>query len=108
MSNSHASLWRRARFFGVDVATGAELTVSRRPEQHSPMSSRENMRGLVAMLVAVGSLALMDGALKTLSPHYAALEIAAIRGWSALPATLAMVLLSGGFAQLRSTRLGLQ
>lgn len=51
-----------------------------------------NLRGIVAMLLAVASFACMDAVLKTLSSHYPVLQIAALRGLTALP--LVMLYLS--------------
>jgi drug/metabolite transporter (DMT)-like permease len=59
------------------------------------------------MIVAVGALALMDACMKILSPHYSAMQIAAIRGMSALPIVVVWVALQGGFAQLLRVRIGL-
>ena len=44
-----------------------------------------NLRSIAAMLVAVGFFAFMDTILKVLSTRYPALQIAAMRGWVALP-----------------------
>jgi len=44
-----------------------------------------NLRGMIAMVVAVGFFAFMDTLLKVLSTRYPALQIAALRGWVALP-----------------------
>jgi len=44
-----------------------------------------NLRSIVAMLLAVGCFALMDAVLKTLSTRYPVLQIAALRGLTALP-----------------------
>lgn len=59
------------------------------------------------MILAVGSLALMDACLKTLSPHYPAMQVTAIRGLSTLPIATAWVWAQGGFGQLRHVRFGL-
>jgi drug/metabolite transporter (DMT)-like permease len=67
-------------------------------------TSRENLRGVAAMLVAVATLSLMDGCLKVLSPHYAPLQVASIRGLSTLPVVLVWVTVSGGFGQLVRVR----
>jgi drug/metabolite transporter (DMT)-like permease len=67
----------------------------------------DNLRGAVAMIIAVGALALMDACLKTLSPHYSAMQIAAIRGLSTLPIALLWVAVQGGFGQLLRVRFGL-
>jgi drug/metabolite transporter (DMT)-like permease len=44
-----------------------------------------NLRSIAAMLVAVGFFAFMDTLLKLLSARYPALQVAALRGWVALP-----------------------
>lgn len=59
------------------------------------------------MIIAVGALALMDACLKTLSPHYSAMQIAAMRGLSTLPIALLWVAVQGGFGQLLRVRFGL-
>ena len=66
--------------------------------------ARDNLRGLTAMLVAVGALSLMDACLKVLAPHYTSLQVASLRGFSTLPVVLVWVALSGGFAQLLRVR----
>jgi drug/metabolite transporter (DMT)-like permease len=63
-----------------------------------------NLKGLTAMLIAVGALSLMDGCLKFLSPHYPALQVASMRGLSTLPIVLTWVAFTGGFAQLLRVR----
>ena len=67
----------------------------------------DNLRGAMAMLVAVGALALMDVCLKILSPHYSPMQVTAIRGMSALPIALVWVAVRGGFAPLLRARLPL-
>ncbi|MBX3611126.1 MAG: DMT family transporter [Hydrogenophaga sp.] len=47
-----------------------------------------NLRSIVSMLIAVGCFALMDAVLKTLSGRYPALQVAALRGATALPLVL--------------------
>jgi drug/metabolite transporter (DMT)-like permease len=47
-----------------------------------------NLRSIAAMLVAVFFFALMDSLLKLLSAHYPAAQVAALRGWTALPLVL--------------------
>ena len=63
-----------------------------------------NLRGIVFMLAAVVAFSLMDVCLKLLSPHYPAMQVAALRGLTSLPLVLIWVALSGGFAQVRSRR----
>ncbi len=55
------------------------------PPRHAPSG---NLRSIVAMLVAVGFFALMDAVLKALSARYPVLQIAALRGLTALPLVL--------------------
>ncbi len=54
------------------------------------------LRAAIAMLIAVAFFALMDAGLKLLSPHYPSLQLAALRGVSALPLVLVWALLSVG------------
>ena len=44
-----------------------------------------NLRSILAMLVAMGSFSLMDAVLKTLAGSYPTLQVAALRGLTALP-----------------------
>lgn len=44
-----------------------------------------NLRSILAMLAAMGSFSLMDAALKTLAGSYPTLQVAALRGLTALP-----------------------
>jgi drug/metabolite transporter (DMT)-like permease len=53
------------------------------PLSHQPASG--NLRSISFMLVAVGFFAFMDAVLKTLSATYPVLQIAALRGITALP-----------------------
>jgi drug/metabolite transporter (DMT)-like permease len=53
------------------------------------------------MLVAVAAFSVMDALMKLLSGHYAALQVAFIRGAAALPFVLLPVLLRGRLARLR-------
>jgi drug/metabolite transporter (DMT)-like permease len=53
------------------------------------------------MLVAVAAFAVMDALLKLLSGHYAALQVAFIRGAAALPFVLLPILMRGRLARLR-------
>jgi drug/metabolite transporter (DMT)-like permease len=51
----------------------------------------QTMRGVVAILLAMGSFSLMDVSLKVLSAHYPPLQVAALRGLTALPLVLVYV-----------------
>jgi drug/metabolite transporter (DMT)-like permease len=53
------------------------------------------------MLVSVAAFSVMDAMMKLLSEHYAALQVAFIRGAAALPFVLLPVLLRGRLARLR-------
>lgn len=68
------------------------------------MSSTNNLRGIVAMLLAVGLFSLMDGGLKHLSGHHPPMQVAAIRGLSSLPLVLLWVLATGAGASLLRIR----
>ena len=65
---------------------------------------RANLRGIAWMLVAVGALSLMDACMKHLSPHFPAMQVAALRGLTSLPIVVAWVALSGGFARIFRVR----
>jgi len=75
--------------------------------RQSYSEARENLTGAAIMVVAVGAFSLMDGGLKTLSPHYSAVQVPAIRGLAALPITFVWIALTGGFRQLWPVRIGL-
>jgi drug/metabolite transporter (DMT)-like permease len=49
------------------------------------MSKSSDLRGILAMLGAVGAFSLMDAVMKTLSASYPPMQVAALRGLSALP-----------------------
>lgn len=51
-----------------------------------------NLRGIVAMVAAVGCFSLMDALLKALSANYPAMQVAALRGGAALPLVVLYVL----------------
>jgi drug/metabolite transporter (DMT)-like permease len=74
------------------------------PDVKHTTKSRDNLRGVAAMIVAVGALSLMDASIKILAPHYAPLQVASLRGLSTLPLVLAWVAWSGGFGQLLRVR----
>lgn len=68
------------------------------------MSTTNNLRGIVAMLLAVGLFSLMDGGLKHLAGHHPPMQVAAIRGLSSLPLVLLWVLATGAGAGLLRIR----
>jgi len=64
----------------------------------------DNRRGIAAMLMAAGLFSLMDTGLKLLSPHYPAIEVAALRGLSSLPLIVGYVAWRGGFRRIFEIR----
>ncbi|MGE0349547.1 DMT family transporter [Hydrogenophaga sp.] len=56
-----------------------------------------NLRSIVCMLAAVGFFALMDAVLKALSARYPVLQIAALRGLTALPLVLLYIAWRGAW-----------
>jgi drug/metabolite transporter (DMT)-like permease len=56
-----------------------------------PTTRSSNLRGIAAMLLAVAMLSLMDAGLKLLTPHYPAMQVAAMRALSSLPLVVAYV-----------------
>lgn len=67
----------------------------------------DNLRGGAIMLVAVGSLALMDAGMKVLSAAYPPLQVASMRAMASLPLIVVWIGVTGGFAQLLRIRVGL-
>lgn len=63
-----------------------------------------NLRSIVFMLVAVGFFALMDAVLKTLSATYPVLQIAALRGITALPLVLIYIAWRGAWHTVLKVR----
>ena len=56
------------------------------------------------MLGAVATFSVMDVCLKLLTPHYPAVQVAALRGLTSLPLVLLWVAISGGFRQVVTRR----
>ena len=71
------------------------------PTQAAPSS---NLRGIIAMVAAVGFFSLMDALLKTLTAHYPAMQVAALRGWAALPLVALYALWRGEVPRLLKVR----
>lgn len=63
-----------------------------------------NFRGGVVMIIAVGSLSLLDAGMKTLSASYPPLQVAALRAMASLPFVLLWVAFRGGLPQLLRVR----
>ena len=66
--------------------------------------ARANLRSIYAMLLAVAMFSLMDTAMKLLSEHYPAMQVAALRGLVSLPLVLPYVILRGAFGTLLQVR----
>jgi drug/metabolite transporter (DMT)-like permease len=64
----------------------------------------DNLRGAASMVLAVGALALMDACLKVLAPHYSPMQVASMRGMSALPPVLVWIGMERGFGRLLKVR----
>ena len=67
----------------------------------------DNFKGGLVMLIAVGSLSLMDACLKVLSGAYPPLQVAALRAIASLPVIVVWIGLTGGFRQLLRVRFSL-
>ncbi|MEO7013587.1 MAG: DMT family transporter [Dokdonella sp.] len=63
-----------------------------------------SLRGIAFMLAAVVAFSLMDVSLKLLSPHYPAMQVAALRGLTSLPLVLVWIATTGGFRQILTRR----
>lgn len=64
----------------------------------------DNVRSIAAMLAAVALFSLMDTAMKLLTADYPAMQIAALRGISALPLVVAYIAWRGAFGSLLRVR----
>lgn len=70
-----------------------------------PLSqSRGNLRSIYAMLLAVAMFSLMDTAMKLLTEHYPAMQVAALRGLSSLPLVLVYIGWRGAFRSMFRVR----
>jgi drug/metabolite transporter (DMT)-like permease len=63
-----------------------------------------NLRGIYAMLLAVAMFSLMDTAMKLLTEHYPAMQVAALRGLSSMPLVLLYVGWRGAFGTIFQVR----
>lgn len=66
--------------------------------------SRGNLRSIYAMLLAVAMFSLMDTAMKLLTEHYPAMQVAALRGLSSLPLVLVYIGWRGAFRSMFRVR----
>jgi drug/metabolite transporter (DMT)-like permease len=72
------------------------------------MATPGKLRSIVAMMLAVGFFSLMDMVMKLLVAHYPAMQVAALRGLTALPLVLVWVAWLGQGRSLFKVRWGLQ
>jgi drug/metabolite transporter (DMT)-like permease len=70
----------------------------------SSQSPSSNLKGIVAMLIAVAAFAAMDAAMKQLSQHYSPLQVTSLRGFASLPFFLAAVAWSNRWRELKPVR----
>ena len=63
-----------------------------------------NVRGILAMVAAVGCFSLMDALLKTLSGSYPAMQVASLRGLAAVPLVVVYVVWRGPVRSLLKVR----
>lgn len=68
------------------------------------MKYSENSLGIAAMLAAVGAFSVMDAVMKTLTGSYPPMQVAAMRGLSAMPLVCAYVWWQGEARQLLRVR----
>jgi drug/metabolite transporter (DMT)-like permease len=69
--------------------------------------SSENLRGILAMLLAVAVFSGMDAQLKLLAGHYGPMQVAFLRGVASLPFILLPVVVRGRIARLRPVNIRL-
>lgn len=65
------------------------------------MQGGEHLRGIVAMLVAIGFFSFMDALMKGLAGNYPALQVASLRGFASIPFVLLAVAARGRWNRLR-------
>ena len=81
--------------------------VNRRPAP-IPASPSARLKGIGAMLAAVGCFSVMDAAMKLLVRHYPPFQVACLRGVAALPFVILGLQLTGRWTGLMRLRWGLQ
>ena len=65
------------------------------------MQPPENLRGIIAMLLAVALFSVMDAQLKLLAAHYGPMQVSFLRGAASLPFVLLPIVARGRLARLR-------
>ena len=76
----------------TDDSTLQPATIATAGPGTAETQASANLRGIVAMVAAVGCFSLMDALLKALSASYPAMQVAALRGGAALPLVVLYVL----------------
>ena len=71
------------------------------------MQPHENLRGIIAMLLAVALFSVMDAQLKLLAAHYGPMQVSFLRGATPPPLVLLPVVLRGRLARLRPVNIRL-
>ena len=69
-----------------------------------PSVTTSNLKGIVAMLIAVVAFAVMDAVLKQLGQSYPPIQVTSLRGWASLPFLLGVVAWSGSWRDLKPSR----
>ncbi|MGQ0385012.1 MAG: DMT family transporter [Gammaproteobacteria bacterium] len=67
----------------------------------------QSMRGVLAMIAAVGVFSVTDAMMKHLSVHYPAVQVACLRGASSLPFVVLSYAVTGQLGKLKPVRFGL-
>jgi drug/metabolite transporter (DMT)-like permease len=70
----------------------------------SSSNTDKPLHGILCMLLAVALFAAMDAAMKSLTPHYSAMQIACLRGALAWPLVVLWLIGSGRYKTLLKTR----
>ena len=65
------------------------------------MQEPENLRGILAMLLAVALFSVMDAQLKLLAAHYGPMQVSFLRGAASLPFVLLPIVLRGRVGRLK-------
>jgi drug/metabolite transporter (DMT)-like permease len=74
----------------------------------SPISRKENLHSIYAMLMAVAMFSFMDTAMKLLSAHYPAMQVTALRALSSLPLLCGYIIYRGAFRGIFAVRWSMQ
>ena len=67
-------------------------------------TAADNLKGIVAMLIATAAFTVMDASMKALSLHYPPLQVTALRGFASLPFILSIVVFGNRWHELKPKR----